>query len=191
MEFFWRGFKSSLSSPIKCSNDTLSVRRNKRSTRKKRNSCKQKCLPLDWKTPTGLPPATSHLLLPWTLCAAPLYSWQMFPFLSNGDDDKSWPRRFSEISLPTLPTTNCCPSECICVCVFVCVSVSWLSSALWIFITTFARDRLSDVNSLRRSCRRCLLLLIAKLLPFTSHPLPLPLLLLPPPSYNLTFKWIM
>lgn len=55
MEFFWRGFKSSLSSPIKCSNDTLSVRRNKRSTRKKRNSCKQKCLPLDWKTPTGLP----------------------------------------------------------------------------------------------------------------------------------------
>lgn len=35
MGFFWRGFKSSLSSPIKCSNDTLSVRRNKRSTRKK------------------------------------------------------------------------------------------------------------------------------------------------------------
>lgn len=128
MGFFWRGFKSSLSSPIKCSNDTLSVRRNKRSTRKKRNSCKQKCLPLDWKTPTDLP--LPPPLLPWTLCAAPLYSWQMFPFLSNGDDDKSWPRRFSEISLPTLPTTNCCPSECVCVCVWVYLDSLQLSGSL-------------------------------------------------------------
>lgn len=186
MGFFWRGFKSSLSSPIKCSNDTLSVRRNKRSTRKKngihvsKNVCRLTGRPLlvSLPPPCSLEPCVRRHCIPG----------RCFPFCQTAmmiNRDRGALVKF---------LCPLCPQQIVVqvsVCMCVCVSVSWLSSALWIFITTFARGRLSDVNSLRRSCRRCLLLLIAKLLPFTSHPLPLPLLLLPPSSCNLTFKWIM